>query len=69
MTLARQTSALPTNKLGVAALVGPAASEVWSNLMTEIAPSLAGDSVCVLVGALAALLVGYFVPDRANVPT
>lgn len=67
MKLVNQPSALPTNKLGVAALVGPAVAEVWRNLMTDAYPALAGDATAILVGTFAALIAGYFVRDRANV--
>lgn len=66
---ATQPSILPTNKLAVAALLGPAFAEVWSNITAEYIPVLAGDSTAMLAGAIFALLVGYFVPDRANVPS
>lgn len=71
--MARQTSALPTNKLAagatVTAIVGtqlsPAVAEVWP----QIAPAmLAGPAMTQLVAGVVALLagvaVGWFVPDR-----
>ena len=58
---------LPTNKLAVAAMVGPAATEVWQAVMLDLYAPLAGSAMSALVGALAALAVGYFVRDRANV--
>ncbi|MFN7003741.1 MAG: hypothetical protein ACK4NW_09970 [Roseinatronobacter sp.] len=68
MQLAKQLSALPTNKLltggGVAALV----STAWIEVMPGIAPTLAGPGMAALVGATAAYAVGYFVPDRVNTP-
>lgn len=67
MSLVKQPSALPTNKLSVAVLVGPAVTELWGNVMLELWPALAGDSTSMFVGALAALILGYLVPDRANV--
>ena len=67
MTLVNQPSALPTNKLAVAAAIGPAASEVWAAFLAGPYPELAGPAMQVLVGAVAALLAGYFVRDRANV--
>jgi hypothetical protein len=67
MALVRQPSNLPTNKLSVAVMIGPAATEAWGAVMATIYPPLAGPEMSVLVGALAALVVGWFVPDRANV--
>ena len=65
--LVNQPSAMPTNKLMVATLVGPAATEVWGQVMSGLYPSLAGPAMSMLVGGIAALLIGYFVKDRANV--
>ena len=67
--MAKQASALPTNKLAVAALIGPATTEAWGAVMATIYPPVAGPEVSLLVGALATLIVGWFVPDRANVPS
>lgn len=68
MQLAKQLSALPTNKLltggGVAALV----SAAWSEVMPSVAPALAGPGMAALVGAGVAYAVAYWVPDRVNVP-
>jgi uncharacterized protein YjeT (DUF2065 family) len=71
--MARQTSALPTNKLAagatVTAIVGtqlsPAVAEVWP----QIAPAmLSGPAMTQLVAGVVALVaglaVGWFVPDR-----
>lgn len=69
MPLARQPSALPSNKLAIAALVGPAASEIWQSVMLDLYPPLAGDMTTMLVAGLITLFVGYWVPDRANLPT
>lgn len=57
----------PTNKLMVAALVTPAATEVWRTVMTDIYPALAGDAMCALIGGIAGLAAGYVVRDRPNV--
>lgn len=67
MNTVNQPSARPTNKLMVAALVGPAVTEAWQNVMLEIYLPLAGESVGMLMGGLAALAVGYMVRDRPNV--
>ena len=67
MALVKQPSALPTNKLSVAVMIGPAATEAWGAVMATVYPPLSGPEMSVLVGALAALVVGWFVPDRANV--
>ena len=68
MQLAKQLSALPTNKLltggGVAAVVTAA----WSEVMPSLALSLAGPAVATLVGTGVAWAVAYWVPDRVNVP-
>jgi len=61
-----QPSKRPTNKLMVAAAIGPAAGEVWGAVMAGIYPPLAGPEMSFLVGAVVALIVGYFVRDRAN---
>jgi len=65
--LVDQPSKRPTNKMTVAALVGPAASEVWGKFTAIHAPALSGEAMSVLIGALAAMLVAYWVKDRANV--
>ena len=65
MNLATQTSRLPTNKLAVGVLLAPAMAEIWG----AYAPAeLTGPAMSALVGAVIALAVGYFVPDRLNVP-
>ena len=68
MQLAKQLSALPTNKLltggGVAAVVAAA----WSEVMPVLVPSLAGPAVATLIGMGVAWAVAYWVPDRVNVP-
>lgn len=69
MPLVNQPSLLPTNKMTVAALVGPAFAEVWTRLMTDLAPALAGEAMSVLAGSTAAICVAYWVRDRANVPS
>ncbi|MEY1555340.1 hypothetical protein AB3Y40_06860 [Yoonia sp. R2331] len=68
MKLVNQPSALPTNKLAVSVMIGPVVTELWPEVMMDVYPPLAGgDATAVFVGAIAALIVGYFVPDRANV--
>jgi hypothetical protein len=67
MALVKQPSALPTNKLAVAALIGPAATEAWGAVMASVYPAVAGPEMSLLVGAVATLIVGWFIPDRANV--
>ena len=68
MQIAKQLSALPTNKLlaggGVAAVV----TAEWSEVMPAVTPSLAGPAVATLVGMVVAWAVAYWVPDRVNVP-
>ena len=68
MQLAKQLSALPTNKLLAGSGVASIVQAAWAEVMATAAPSLAGPGVSVLVGFVAAMLVGYFVPDRLNVP-
>lgn len=65
MTLANQPSVLPTNKLTVGALLAPAIAEVFQ---AYAPPELSGPAMSALVGALIAMFVAYWVPDRANVP-
>lgn len=67
MAFETQPDMLPTNKLAVASLVGPAVYEVWGTVMLTIFPALAGPAMGMLVAAAATLLVGYFVPDRAGI--
>ena len=65
--LVNQPSVLPTRKLAVAAMIGPTITEIWGGVMLDVYPPLAGDVTSMLVGGLAALVVGYFTRDRANV--
>jgi hypothetical protein len=65
--LVKQPSPLPTNKLAVAVLIGPAATEAWGAVMAQIYLPMSGPEVSMLVGGLAALAVGYIVRDRVNV--
>ena len=66
MALAKQPSAMPTNKLSVAVMVGPAATEAWGAVMASVYPALSGPEMSMLIGGLAALVVGWLVPDRAQ---
>ena len=66
--LAKQLSALPTNKLLAGSGVASIVQAAWSEVMVSAAPSLAGPGRAALGGFLAAMVVGYFVPDRLNVP-
>lgn len=68
MKLATQISALPTNKLMTGSVVGPIATAAWAEVMATAAPSLAGPGMSGLIGFGAALLFGYFIPDRVNSP-
>ncbi|MBK4215819.1 hypothetical protein JJJ17_07775 [Paracoccus caeni] len=67
-TLANQLSALPTNKLLTGSGVGSIVSTAWAEVMASYAPSLAGPGMSALVGFVAAIAIGYFVPDRVNAP-
>lgn len=67
--LVKQPGYAPTNKLMVAAAVGPAATEAWGAVVATVYPPLAGPEISYFVGLCAALVVGYFVRDRANVVT
>lgn len=69
MALVKQPSNFPTNKLSVAVLIGPATTEAWGKIMETVYAPVSGPEVSMLAGALAALAVGYFVPDHANVRT
>lgn len=61
-----QPNWVPTNKLMVASLIGPAVTEVWAN-MAPVAFS--GPAVNALVGSAISFLVGYYlVRDRDNTP-
>ncbi|MGN7870562.1 hypothetical protein [Paracoccus sp. 22332] len=66
--LAKQLSALPTNKLLAGGGIASVVQAAWGEVMTTAAPSLAGPGMSALVGFLAAMLIGYFVPDRLNAP-
>lgn len=66
--LARQTSALPTNKLVAAVPVQALITAAWTEVMPAYAPDLAGPGMAALVGAVAAFVIGYLVPDRVNTP-
>lgn len=68
MGYADQASMLPTNKLAVAGLIGPAVTEAYGNVMLQVYEPLSGPSMAMLAGAAAAYAVGWFVPDRPNVP-
>jgi hypothetical protein len=74
----KQPGLAPTNKAmtaaGIAAVVTTYAQPVAAELWPQIAPAaLAGPAmtaaVAALVGALAALAVAWWVPDRAGVAT
>lgn len=64
--LVDQPTKRPTNKLMISALVAPAVTEAWGAIMADVYAPLAGAEVSMLVGSVAALVVGYFVRDRAN---
>ena len=67
MALADQPDAYPTNKLTVAAMIAPAVTEAYQNVMTQFYAPLSGPAMGMLAGAAAAMIAGYFVPDRDNV--
>ena len=67
MALVNQPSAMPTNKLMVAAAVGPAVTEVWGAVMSDLYAPVAGVETSFLMGAAAALALGYLIKDRPNV--
>lgn len=62
-----QSSAMPTRKLTVGALIAPAASEAWGAIMATVYPPLSGPEVSLLIGALAGVAVAYWVKDRPNI--
>lgn len=68
MQLAKQLSALPTNKLLAGGSVAALVSAAWSEVMPELLPALAGPGMAALVGAGVAWAVAYWVPDRVNAP-
>lgn len=68
MQLAKQLSALPTNKLVASSEVAAIVTAAWSEVMPTLVPSRAGPAVATLVGMGVAWAVAYWVPDRANVP-
>lgn len=65
--LVKQPSKLPTNKLTVGLLVQYASEEIWTNIMNDLYPPLAGNYTGALVGLGIGFAVAYFVKDRANV--
>ncbi|WP_300009646.1 hypothetical protein [uncultured Roseobacter sp.] len=65
--LANQVDELPTNKLAVAALIAPAITEVLGNYTAGTA--FGGPAVSMLIAAGITMLIGRYIPDRANVPT
>ncbi len=76
MTLATQPDFLPTNKAmtvaalapGLALHVEPVVAEVWPQLVPlALAGPAMTTAVAWLASALAALVVAWWVPDRANV--
>lgn len=64
---ATQTSRLPTRKLTVGALIGPAVSEAWGAVMADAYPPMSGPEVSMLIGAIAAVAVAYWIKDAPNV--
>ncbi len=66
MALAKQKDSFPTNKLAVAALIGPATTEAWGAIFATVYAPISGPEVSLLAGAVATLVVGWFVPDRAQ---
>jgi hypothetical protein len=75
MTMARQKTSMPTNKLAVgssiAALVGTQASPLVAEIWPQIAPAMLSgpavtETVAALMALLAGILAGWFVPDRAQ---
>lgn len=76
MTLAKQASVLPTNKLAfgsaITAIVGTQLSPMVAELWPGIAPPLfAGpaftDILATLTALLAGVVIGWFIPDRAQI--
>ena len=67
MALATQLNNFPTNKLAIAAMIGPAVTEAWGSVMAEMYAPMSGPAMAMLAGAIASLIIGWFVPDRPNV--
>jgi hypothetical protein len=73
--VAAQLTNMPTRKLAVGALVAPAVSQGYSNLMPIIVQKLdwwwlAGFDtfgMAAIVGTVAAMAIAWFVPDAPNV--
>lgn len=65
---ATQATAMPTRKLTVGAMIGPVVTEVWGSVMADIYPPLSGPELSMLIGALAAIAVAYWIKDAPNVP-
>jgi hypothetical protein len=76
MALVKQPSKLPTNKLAAGAVVssivgtqaGPLVQEIWPQLAPAVlAGPVMTDTLAMLIALLSGVVVGWFVPDQANV--
>lgn len=67
MKLATQLTSLPTNKLLAGAPISAVVTAAWAEAMAGY-PNLSGPGMSALVGAVVAIAVAYFVPDRLNAP-
>ena len=76
MAFERQPDNLPTNKAATVAVLAPAGAlyvaPIIAELWPQVAPALVAgpavtEALAWLAGALAALAVAWFVPDRAGV--
>lgn len=63
MALATQPSALPTNKLTIGILLPLAVQEIGPMMFPQLADA---PNTLMLAGAVIALVVAWFVPDRAT---
>ncbi|MDB6453564.1 hypothetical protein [Falsirhodobacter sp. 20TX0035] len=67
MPLATQLSRAPTNKLMAGGISAAVITSAWSEVFA-FWPPISGPGMSTLAGILIAMAIGYFVPDRANLP-
>lgn len=76
MTYEKQPDGLPTNKAAVVAALAPVVAIYVEPVVAEVWPQIAGgvlagpavtQMLAAILGAVAALVVAWWVPDRAGV--
>ncbi|MDB6454836.1 hypothetical protein [Falsirhodobacter sp. 20TX0035] len=67
MSLAKQTSLAPTNKLMAGGISAAVITSAWSEVFAAW-PAFSGPGMSTLAGILIAMAIGYVVPDRLNAP-